>query len=1170
MGGGRSSDNDAAAASVAKIHSATAAKIGPMPRRSPRLRRLPALAALCSLAALAPAQQSQDLQSSLRYGREALAAGRHDEAQRHFLYALARSTRPAELIELLLENAQGDADARILWAHELYAEAADASGRLKTQGGLKDLLPPDDPFPARVATARAKAVRELLRLRGQRGRAKDVGSLLAVQWLEDLARQLAAPSPALRKAHGADTSAEIEVGQRVWEVVVQELQRIVRAALGSGDPVTAVRAARVLRGLAAQAGFKDLEGPEPMDMASGAQTAGEGLGRGRASLLGREGGPLRIEQLEEMSFDQQRAFTLAHASFGDPGVSFSPRDRYRVETSCGWETLIGSATTVELHHDRLVKWYGQDPFLERQGTLRVVPESHGLEMEGAGFWWVGGFQGGDTTTLKLTIGTIPGLGRGITHELTHRFDGGVYGGLPAWLAEGRAVWTASAYGSMYDEDFVADHASFGTQTGTRQKGYGGREKLEELISGEIEEYRDNYVAGYSLYLFLNTWSGVEPEEDEEGYGEWSGEPLFHDRLMAFMEGDRRRRGDPVKVFATYFADGKDGRPDGMQAFAEEFDRFLAGFWWREPADWRDERYTQATPPGDPAPTVMDEPTWSWERHRAEPWFGQEQARMAGELCAELGRHREAGFAFYWSLGVDEPSPGTLDLFVEELEKDGEREAAWMLRHWERYRAPARHEGPEQEAPFLDKTPSTRALASTWAEAARSYLAAGQRVAAEAMAAQHDRLAAAVGLPPLELGDGGREQRGDALREAREAGLLHPFVAPPRLLGLDGWGEDGLTGHEDRRVEGLWFAEPDGDLHVGRSEPRQGTDTMDREAHWRDAFALGEAWMEPGRYRLSAQVEFTTSYVSAGVVVGYTRRDRNVRFGFSGGDQKFAVGETDESRGLDSFSWSLDGLYARRGAVTGHHAFGAERNTFELELLVDGPTAELRLDGATAGWVTTVDGSPIQGRIGFYTSHGAVRVRTPTVQRLDRDRWASGGVASGQGLHPFKPGAPSWSELVQRPVSGLELRPSGTVLLWFPDQTPEKLAEMQPDEWSERVTQVLDKLAEDFEFEGPSQGVVAVLPPSFPAEAAGPLREKYAEAFPGGFRLQRHDRPGELEESDWTIQGWTTPTLAFIDPAGILQHYEKVKRYRTGLSKEVLRWMALHQDHSRPGQAGAFE
>ena len=248
---------------MAKIRARSPAKIGSMPRRSPLSRLLPALAALALLAGAALAQGGQDLQASLRYGREALEAGRHAEAQRHFLFALARSPEPARVLELLLANAQEDGDARILWAHDLYAEAADANGRLRAKAGLKDLLPPEDPYPARIASARAKAVRELLRLRGQRGRAKDVGSLLAVQWLEDLARQLAAPSPALRQSVAGEATPEIEVGRRVWQVVVQELQRIVRAALGNGDSVTAVRAARILRGLAAQAGFKDLEGPRP-------------------------------------------------------------------------------------------------------------------------------------------------------------------------------------------------------------------------------------------------------------------------------------------------------------------------------------------------------------------------------------------------------------------------------------------------------------------------------------------------------------------------------------------------------------------------------------------------------------------------------------------------------------------------------------------------------------------------------------------------------------------------------------------------------------------------------------------------------------------------------------------------------------------------------------------
>ena len=54
------------------------------------------------------------------------------------------------------------------------------------------------------------------------------------------------------------------------------------------------------------------------------------------------------------------------------------------------------------------------------------------------------------------------------------------------------------------------------------------------------------------------------------------------------------------------------------------------------------------------------------------------------------------------------------------------------------------------------------------------------------------------------------------------------------------------GYEDRRVEGLWFADPrNGDVHVGRNQARADTGTMDRNAKWRDAFVLAEEWQEAG-------------------------------------------------------------------------------------------------------------------------------------------------------------------------------------------------------------------------------------------------------------------------------------------------------------------------------------
>ena len=187
------------------------------------------------------------------------------------------------------------------------------------------------------------------------------------------------------------------------------------------------------------------------------------------------------------------------------------------------------------------------------------------------------------------MSTIPGLGRGITHELTHRFDGAIYPGLPGWLVEGKASWTAGAYGSMKEENFVPNHCSYGTQAGTLRLGYDEADKLREIVAGTQEEYRDNYTAGYSLYVYLNTWIGSEDVDGEEfgEEGSWpppaEGEaqreraPLYHDALQKFMEERKRLRNDPVKVFEAYFCDGENGRPADFDEFSERFTRWLRGF-----------------------------------------------------------------------------------------------------------------------------------------------------------------------------------------------------------------------------------------------------------------------------------------------------------------------------------------------------------------------------------------------------------------------------------------------------------------------------------------------------------------------------------------------------------------------------------------------------------------
>ena len=64
--------------------------------------------------------------------------------------------------------------------------------------------------------------------------------------------------------------------------------------------------------------------------------------------------------------------------------------------------------------------------------------------------------------------------------------------------------------------------------------------------------------------------------------------------------------------------------------------------------------TGETPAGRVAAVVYDEPTWTWDWIRSEPTFGQNQARVAGELLAKYGRVDDALRAFVWARAVDGP------------------------------------------------------------------------------------------------------------------------------------------------------------------------------------------------------------------------------------------------------------------------------------------------------------------------------------------------------------------------------------------------------------------------------------------------------------------------------------------------------------------------------------
>ncbi|MEZ5979642.1 MAG: hypothetical protein R3F34_15695 [Planctomycetota bacterium] len=922
------------------------------------------------------------------------------------------------MLELLVRATADDDDARSRWADALLCASADARGAPSLDRKLADEVRAASPESEAALSARVAAVEELAAFaadRTKRARSHPDDAIVA-WWADELARRLARGVPALAAALPSDPTHTVVPPPKLESDVAKDLKQALKSAQGSGRVGESIRLARLLAGLGYQANSDELQNDAPSDAKSLQSVGADALERAREKLLAKQGAPLTVDELLELDLPDQLVFTREHADFANPGVAVSPTGLYRVETICGYETLLGAASTVEEHHRRLVAWYGRDPFAERPGTLRIDPEMAGLESESPGFWWAPGFQRGDLTVLRFACGTIAGLGRGITHELTHRFDGLLYPGLPSWLLEGRAVWTAAAYEDLYSEEFVENAVSAGMVETAYIKGYGDVRNLRKLLDGTIDDYRDNYPAGHALFVYLRSWPGA------------SGAPLFAANLEPYMQKLARVRGTPVELFEAYFADGKDGRPAGLEAFATGFVEFLRGFYWQSRAPWIG-RY--ATDVGNDADDlVFDEPSWSWARRRAEPFYGDEHAFHAGRVLAEIGKDDAAVAAFTWSTAADERVRWRLLEIARFLDEHGARDAAWVLRNdvdLERRRA---LDTAVAEAPFLAQLPRTRRVARRVRERRdrRARVRSDRR--RRPWLGRHDELAAALGAPLL-LDE--PAPRVDATRSPHE---------PWRVLGLGGWSDVSLTDYEERRVPGLWYVDEQRDVHVGREAPRKGTGTLDRTAHQRDAVAMASDWMQPGRYRVRCRVEFTTSFVSGALVLGYTRRDRNLRLHFSAGDFLYAIGSAETTKDIDGVGWRVDGLRDREGALIGSvrggdAKFDTPRENFELEVVVDGACAHVWIEGEEVATYHTPDGAPIEGHIGFATGMGAIRVIEPRVQRLDAtwrlDTDPSSHVARErlEALDVRRPPTQLFDRLLNRPVLGVPVSPHGTLLSWVP-------------------------------------------------------------------------------------------------------------------------------------------
>jgi hypothetical protein len=1067
-------------------------------------------------------------------GMAALSSGDLPAAQKHLAATLEFHPSSPALLYALAFAWRDDADMAPMWAERFVRAAADAQGRVKVDPAWKKACNAPAAFDAtwkpalELVALRAAAITELARFidKNKPAAKQNVARALLVRWAAEVLLEVGLGAPQPLAAAAPATGKIQDAFEPDYDVVFQALARVMARRPGvtptttptTGVPSDAaaitdqrIRAARVLVGLQRQGAFKDLQGPPPRDVGKHAEEAQRVLDE-HAAAVAAAVKVWTIAELEELSPADAARFTDTHRDWHQPGVALSTTNRYRIETICGHTTLLQTAKTIELHHARLVDHYGSDPFLQRQGLVRIVPEHHDLETEGAPYWWAGGFQSGDRTTVRFAWGKIPELGRTLTHELTHRFDGVLRPFLGSWYGEGHAQWTGGHYGKMVETKFTELHLDRGAVAHTYYKGYGGRDKFEQLVAGKVDDYRDNYFAGYSLYSFLRSFPPTRPR--------------YRDALPGYEKNARAGQKDPLAYMTSVFCDGKQGRPATFEELYKDWERYLLGCYeWaehkKEEHKWI-EQYP-GRPSGDHDGMVMDEPTWSWARNRAEPFFGQDHAAAATLLLHEVGDGDGTIAAALWSITTDGWRAETSAAMFAALRASKAQDAAAAFAMLARgHFADA---GTADAQPLLAAAPRTRALLEGMLARARA-LAATSPAASAALADDHDRIARLFGI-------------------AQTNDLAGKLPAPlPRHLGGHGFTETSLTSYDDRRHAGLWYVTPDGDVHVGRERPRDGTGTLDRHAHQRDAFVHTVAWQAPGHYVVRGSVHLTTSFVRGAIVFGHTRRDRGVRLSFSSGDFDYATGRSEQNERAGTVHFHLAGLWERdepmpHNMTTDSVAVPPETPSFEYALHVRGPRVLVEINGEARLRYAVHDGSPIEGHVGFAMSMGAVRVQQPTVQRV------SGELAElVQGLALDRQPTGSLEDLLMLPARGIPTKPDGTLVLWLPAAEDDTAL----DYFLPRVLPAITKmLAGDHEH--PQHWVLAVpkdMPPEQRSRALAAVRDVRTEPMP------------VLEHTVGAPFTGNEPWVLFIDGRGLLR--AAAATTEPGLMR-VTKWSRLFRPRS---------
>ncbi len=1056
------------------------------------------LAALVALPATAKESKTSEAQARWRSGKEALAAGRLPHARHFLLQALALEPANMEIVGDLLRVEAKDPEARAIWLHYAASAGADGSGRFK--------VPRTWPKVSREALAEAQTA---LKLRAEalktlaRAASKCKSSKYAsvLRYVSGAARHVGSAAPApLATVEAAVNKAKPRTAPQV-DKVVGALHKLMRKLLADEKHADALEAARILHGLHQQAG---------QDPGAGAK-AGKDLpailsAKRAARKALRNGVKVHtLEDLQAVPETERDAWSRKHATWAHPGLSESPNALYQVETVCGLETLLVVTEDIEYHHKRLVDWYGTDPFAKRQGLVRLVKSQPDFESSGQPFWWAGGFQSGDVTTVRVNFTSRHGLMGVLTHELTHRFDGTIYPGLSSWLLEGRAVHTANCSVDPHAAKLDERSVSFGAFWKANAEGYWRQKKLEDLIKGTIAEYRDNYSAGYALWVFLNRFQSFDPAQQDD--------PIFAPKVEAYLKSFRKNpRADPLERFGAFFLDGKAGRPSDMKTFSELFARALRDGAATDPPPWRQawmRMHRQARKGIKRAPRVRieDRATWPRYRNRADPVeHGEQHAFAAALLLAKHGVNAPAYLAFEWALQVDEPAAEHSARAAEHSRKHGPGEAAWVQQNEAHRLHPQRFPAPDGAAPGIvgEAWRKMSALREGLAKQEAAARELKQPRLARALRAEQNGLGSWLGFATL-------DRIGATPPDPSEEPL--PPDCDPYVGELSQGVSEVRWSPLESEKRGDWHVPNAGALELGRKKAGEALTGRIRDAGVRRVFVRANRWHQ-GTYTFRTQVRFLSAHVSARLVIGWTRRDRGIEITLGGGDLAYATGRRDEATELRGIRIGVNDLRPfdrSTSPLRTPFRFRSPRETFTVSAHVDGAYVRVKVNGRVAVVHRRSTGDPIQGYVGFGLRSGLVRFEDPEtrVHRVLGPDHACGCETHDQPIRLDEPLTFPWSTCVGRRVEGLPRHARGTFVIWYPEATVDK--ERNP----EYVEDAIKGLREPFERAKLPVRFLLALPP--PREDGVDFARGINYGLPAGAVKEHTGSPGLVEFLERAIE-----------------------------------------------------